>query len=58
MLVHFLRTNLSFLKVTSILDESLDLEDTSIIAHVHKGKVNYTKNVILQEDLDSLFDLY
>lgn len=55
---HLLSTSLAFLNVTGILDESLDLGDRSIIAHMHKGKVNDMKNVIMQEDLDSSFDLY
>lgn len=55
--VVFLSTSLAFLKVTGTLDESLDLGDTSITAHMHKGKGNDMKNVIMQEELDSSFDL-
>lgn len=58
---HFLSTSPTFFQVTDISHishEPLGTGDTSIIAHMQKGKVNDIKNVVMQEDLDSSFDLY
>lgn len=58
---HFRSTSLSFFKATDvsfISHEPLGIGDISIIARVHKEKVNDMKNVIMQEDLDSSYDLY
>lgn len=54
---HFLSTSLAFFKVTDISHEPLGIGDTSVIAHMNKGKVNDMKNVIMQEYLDTSFDL-